>query len=61
VTAALGGAGGDASLTPLGAEVLERYNRILGGITLVSAPRLRESADDRLSFFHRIGISIFVP
>src|SRR6516164_5174278 len=29
VTAASGGAGGGASLTPFGVEVLERYNRIL--------------------------------
>ena len=29
VTAAPGGAGGGASLTPFGVEVLERYNRIL--------------------------------
>jgi molybdate transport system regulatory protein len=29
VTAAPGGAGGGATLTPFGAEVLERYNRIL--------------------------------
>jgi molybdate transport system regulatory protein len=55
VTAAPGGAGGGgARLTPFGAEVLERYNRILdGGIATADGLRIGEPGGPNPLAFQR--------